>query len=118
GVRPRDGLFNRLVHGLWEPCAASNNADCTPTPVQLAAPPIAPGGGALKLVKAGSRLGKLLGGPFPQKIGAGGKLQPYNPNNGRYLSPDANPGIANSPAAHFTAGFGQGFGSVKTGVEM
>jgi hypothetical protein len=64
-----------------------------------------------------STVGRLLGRPFPTKLGAGGRLQPYNPANGRYLSPANNPGVSGTPWAQFTIGVAQGAGSGASGVE-
>ena len=60
---------------------------------------------------AGARLRSLFGRPYPTKIGAGGRPQPYDPATGRYLSPAANSGLAVSAFAQFGAGFGQGYAS-------
>jgi RHS repeat-associated protein len=81
----------------------------------LAIMPYGPGGG-LK-VQAGSRVGRLLGKPFPEKMNMA-RLQPYNPANGRYLGYEANPGPGSSVTAHFGVGFAQGFSSGYTNVDL
>ena len=45
---------------------------------------------------------------IPVKLGAGGKMQPYNPQNGQYLSPDMNK-LGNSPLGQFTQGLAVGY---------
>ena len=69
-----------------------------------------PIGGIGKIGQLGRR---LIEKPFPTKTGYMGRPQPYNPANGRYLSPNANPGPQLSPLARFGAGFGQGWAEAK-----
>lgn len=71
---------------------------------------------AARLVRPGSKLGKVLGRPNPVKSGSGG-MQPYDAATGRYLPRSANPGLAKSPAADFAVGFGQGFLSEASTVD-
>lgn len=61
------------------------------------------GGG---VVRSAAR--RLIGRPFPTKIGGGGRLQPYNPANGRYLPHSANPGLGKSPVVQFGQGIFDG----------
>jgi len=65
---------------------------------------------------AGTWLGRFLGKPFPTKIGTGSRLQPYDPQTGRYLSPLNNPGFKHSVLGSYIAGVGQGYGAAKTGT--
>jgi RHS repeat-associated protein len=64
----------------------------------------------------GSKVGKLVGSGYPTKLNSAGRLQPYDPATGRYLSPAANPGVAQSPLGHFSVGFTQGYASATTGA--
>ncbi len=63
----------------------------------------------------GSRVGQLVGRGYPTKLNSAGQTQPYNPVNGQYLSPSANPGLRLSPVAQVSSGFGQGYASAVTG---
>lgn len=38
GVRARQGLWNRLAYGIWEPCLPEDNAGCHQTPTQAIVP--------------------------------------------------------------------------------
>jgi len=75
-----------------------------------AAPAVGPG-------KLADAFRKGVGQGFPTKIGAGGRLQPFNPQNGQYLSPSVNPGLTKSPVALFTVGVGQGILSSQSGLD-
>ncbi|MCK5707810.1 MAG: hypothetical protein KAI43_09160 [Candidatus Aureabacteria bacterium] len=61
----------------------------------------------------GSLKGGLIGKKFPTKLNSAGKLQPYNPATGRYLSNSANVGLKFSPVGRFFAGFAQGYAEAK-----
>lgn len=56
-----------------------------------------------------------LTGLYPQKIGGGAKLQPFDPVSGRYVSKVP---IQESTASQFAAGFAQGYASGKSGVDV
>jgi len=64
--------------------------------------------GTIPFIRAGGPGGALVGMRYPVKVGAGGRLQPYNPANGRFLGFDANPGLSNSATYHGVVGVGQG----------
>jgi len=51
----------------------------------------------------------LIGKGYPTKLNAAGKLQPYDPVNGQYMSYSANPGLVHSPLGRFGAGLAQGW---------
>jgi hypothetical protein len=68
------------------------------------------------VLPAGGTLGRLVGRPFPTKVGAAGRQQPYDAG-GRYLPFDANPGTLYGAAAQAFGGIGQGYGEVLTGIQ-
>jgi hypothetical protein len=59
----------------------------------------------------------LFGKKYPTKPNSAGQQQPYDPNTGRYLSPEANPGLVYSPAGRFSGGFSQGMAEGYSGVQ-
>jgi RHS repeat-associated protein len=61
---------------------------------------------------------RLSGKPHPTKLNHGCKQQPYDPETGRYLSYEANPGFESSPVSHFSIGLSQGFSSAMSGAEI
>ncbi len=61
----------------------------------------------------GSSFRKLVGKEYPSKLNRGGKLQPYDPKTGRFLSYGSNPGLKLSPLTRFTSGFAQGWAEAK-----
>ncbi len=60
----------------------------------------------------------FLGYPYPTKPNFGGYAQPYDPTTGRFLTYNANPGIAYSPFAHVSSGFAQGYAAAASGVPL
>ena len=59
---------------------------------------------------------KLWGKEYPTKLNRGGKVQPYNPETGRFLSYDSNPGFKLSPINRFSSGSVQGWAEAKGAV--
>jgi hypothetical protein len=62
-------------------------------------------------------------GIFPKKIGAGGKLQPYSPLTGQFVSPSETlsgriVGYLRGATGQFSIGFAQGFASAYSGVDL
>lgn len=57
---------------------------------------------------AGNAVKKALGREFPTKLNRGGRPQPYNPTNGKYLPYGKNPGLLHSPLAGLVQGLGEG----------
>lgn len=88
------------------------------------APLVAPVDGAGSVVAAAGDLTAIdwlrraVGRENPMKPGAGGLPQPYSAASGRYLSPSANTGVSNSPLAQVTGGFGHGFASAVSGMDL
>ena len=66
-----------------------------------------------KIIKWGKN---FIGSPYPTKLNRAGKLQPFDPATGKFLSYAANPGFIRSQASCFGAGFGQGYANSK-GIE-
>lgn len=62
------------------------------------------------------RVRSALVKPFPTRLNRAGKLQPYNPSNGRWLSYSANPGPQWTAWARFLAGTVGGYAEAKGGV--
>ena len=58
-------------------------------------------------------LKKLAGKEYPTKLNRGGKLQPYDPKTGRFLSYNSNLGLKLSPLTRFASGFAQGWAEAK-----
>ncbi len=56
----------------------------------------------------------LFGVGKPTKPNRGGVQQPYDPDTGRFLSYNENPGVKQSVGGRFTTGFAQGFGEATT----
>ncbi len=79
------------------------------------------GGGALAAEAAAtgeSQVRRLVRRGYPTKLNSAGEPQPWNPVNGRYLSPSVNPGLGLSLSAQVSAGFSQGYANAITGVTM
>ena len=70
--------------------------------------------------KTKKAVNKFLGNPYPTKKGVMGKPQAYDPKTGKFLGKNANPGLLNSPAKEFGAGFthgmAEGLSSGTTGI--
>ncbi|HEC32620.1 MAG TPA: hypothetical protein ENI41_09025 [Deltaproteobacteria bacterium] len=69
--------------------------------------------GGVKAKSLRSSFRKLVGNDYPTKLNRGGKLQPYDPKTGRFLSYSSNPGLKLSPLTRFTSGFAQGWAEAK-----
>jgi len=74
--------------------------------------PLEPFVGKRRIGVAPTIFGRAVGRGYPAKMNRV-RLQPYDPATGRYLPYSANPGVALSPVARFTAGFGQGVAEAK-----
>jgi RHS repeat-associated protein len=69
--------------------------------------------------KGPGKISKFFKGKgFPEKMNRGGKLQPFNPKNGRFLPYSANPGLSHSPFSNIVSGLSQGFTSGLSGAPM
>jgi RHS repeat-associated protein len=69
--------------------------------------------------KTPGKFSKIFKGkPFPEKLNRAGKMQPYNPLTGQYLTYSVNPGAVKSPFMYFSMGISEGFISGLSGAQM